>query len=82
MKHLVSTFITRCDIKRSRKGDAEIDVVALGRDRHVLLGPRAAQAPLALFARCGFTASVRRRAERENVLLVTAADIVATAARR
>jgi AAA+ ATPase superfamily predicted ATPase len=87
----------------SRKGDAEIDVVAVGKDQHVLLGackwrdrdvgedvldqlythrallgPKAARARLALFARRSFSAGVRKRAERENVLLVTAADLFAT----
>lgn len=86
----------------SRKGDAEIDVVAIGRDQHVLLGsckwrrrevgedvldqlyahrallgPKAARARLALFAGRGFSATVRKRAEQENVLLVTASDLFA-----
>lgn len=86
----------------SRKGDAEIDVVATGRDRHVLLGsckwrkgdvgedvldqlyahrallgPKAARAHLALFARQRFSSGVQRRAAQENVLLVTASDLFA-----
>jgi AAA+ ATPase superfamily predicted ATPase len=86
----------------SRKGDAEIDVVAMGKDEYVLLGackwrqgdvgvdvldqlyahrallgPKAARASLGLFARRGFSASLRRRAEQEHVLLVTAADVLA-----
>jgi AAA+ ATPase superfamily predicted ATPase len=86
----------------SRKGDAEIDVVAVGKDRHLLLGsckwrerdvgesmldqlyehrallgPKAARARLALFARSGFSPAVRARAQREDVLLVTAADLFA-----
>jgi AAA+ ATPase superfamily predicted ATPase len=86
----------------SRKGDAEVDVVAVGQDRHVLLGsckwrdrevgedvldqlyahrallgPKAARARLALFARRGFGAIVRRRAQEEDVLLVTAGDLFA-----
>lgn len=84
----------------SRKGDAEIDVAAMGKDGYTLLGsckwrerevgesvldelyqhrallgPKAAQARLALFARRAFSAGVRARAARENVLLVAAADL-------
>lgn len=40
-----------------------------------LLGPAAARARLVLFARAGFTSELRRRAEREKVALVTAADL-------
>ena|SRR5690348_2054131 len=86
----------------SRKGDAEIDMVAMGKDRYVvlgsckwrkgevgadvldqlyahraLLGPKAARARLALFARHAFTAEVRRRAEQEDVALVTTPDLFA-----
>jgi uncharacterized protein len=86
----------------SRKGDAEIDVVAVGRDHHLLLGsckwrerevgedvldqlyahrallgPKAARARLALFARRAFSAVVRARAQQEDILLVTAADLFA-----
>jgi AAA+ ATPase superfamily predicted ATPase len=84
----------------SRKGEAEIDVVAIGRDNHLLLGsckwrerdvgedvldqlyahrallgPKAARARLALFARRGFSPVVRARAEQEGVLLVTAREL-------
>ncbi|MHB8296746.1 MAG: ATP-binding protein [Acidimicrobiales bacterium] len=45
------------------------------RDRQAVLGGRAANAKLALFAREGFTATLRRRAAREGVLLVSAADL-------
>jgi uncharacterized protein len=87
----------------SRKGDAEIDVVAVGKEQHLLLGackwrerevgedvldqlyahrallgPKAARARLALFARRAFSAPVRERAPQENILLVTASDLFAT----
>ncbi|WP_129668110.1 ATP-binding protein [Phytoactinopolyspora endophytica] len=44
------------------------------------LGPRAARARLILFARRGFTERLRERAEREDVALVTAADLFADTA--
>ena len=40
-----------------------------------LLGPKAAQAQLALFARSGFTDALRERATAENVALVGVADL-------
>ena len=39
------------------------------------LGGKAARAQLAVFARVGFSAALRRRAAQEDVLLVTAADL-------
>lgn len=89
----------------SWKGDSEIDVVTMDKERYLLLGsckwtgreidvsvlddlyvaradlgPKAAQARLALFARRGFSPVVRERAEREHVMLVTAADLFANVA--
>lgn len=40
-----------------------------------VLGPKAAQAKLALFSRAGFTEALRGRAEREDVVLVEVADL-------
>ncbi|MGH7882207.1 MAG: ATP-binding protein [Candidatus Dormibacteraceae bacterium] len=84
----------------SRKGDAEVDVVALGKDEYILLGsckwrkgevgesvldqlyvhrallgPKAARARLALFARHGFSERVQERARLGDVLLVTAGEM-------
>ncbi|AYY14972.1 ATP-binding protein [Actinobacteria bacterium YIM 96077] len=42
------------------------------------IGPKAARAKLALFARHGFTDRLRERAERDGVALVTASDLFET----
>lgn len=56
---------------------ADVDVLAgLFRQRDAL-GPKAAGAKLAIFARDGFTGALRSRAEAEQVLLLTAADLFA-----
>ncbi len=89
----------------SRKGDVEVDIVAMRQQRYTLvaeckwsknpvgvetldklqerravLGGRAAQARLALFARAGFTDALVDRATVERVLLVTADDLFADSA--
>jgi hypothetical protein len=97
----LGTAVDRIGSWWSRKGDAEIDVVAMRRRDYVLLGsckwssrvgegvlnqlyehrallgPRAAQARLAVFSRNGFTSSLVARAAAENVSLLTAADLFA-----
>ncbi len=48
------------------------------REAQAALGGKAATAQLAIFARSGFDAALRRRAAAEDVLLVTAADLFRT----
>lgn len=56
-----------CKWWRKRVGSAVLDDLYAAR---AALGPKAARARLALFARGGFTAEVRERAALENVTLV------------
>jgi hypothetical protein len=55
-------------------GTHELDEL---RAAQAALGGKAARSRLALFARRGFSAELRRRAAKEDVLLVTAADLFA-----
>jgi AAA+ ATPase superfamily predicted ATPase len=68
------TLLGSCKWSRRAVGDDALD--ALMSSREVIQG-RTADAQLVLFARRSFTQSLRRRAARENVLLVTAADLFA-----
>jgi len=65
------TFLGSCKWKRT----AGMHVLDELREAQALLGGRAATARLAIFARTGFDAALRRRAAAEDVLLVTAADL-------
>lgn len=67
----------RCTFLGSCKWARRVGVQALDdlRDAQAALGGKAAAARLALFARGGFDAALRRRAADEGVLLVTAADL-------
>jgi AAA+ ATPase superfamily predicted ATPase len=65
------TFLGSCKWAR-RIG---VDVLDELREAQAALGGKAATARLALFARSGFDAPLRRRAADEGVLLVTAADL-------
>jgi AAA+ ATPase superfamily predicted ATPase len=56
---------------------ADLDVLATLRHQQHAIGPPATNARLAIFARNGFTASLRRRASEQDVLLITAADLFA-----
>lgn len=56
---------------------ADADVLADLRAKRERLGPRAARARLAIFAREGFTVRLRKQAAADEVLLVTAADLFA-----
>lgn len=66
------TLLGSC--KWSRRAIDEDALNALLKSRDALEG-RAARARLALFARRGFTARLKRRAAREGVLLIRAADL-------
>jgi uncharacterized protein len=68
------TLLGSC--KWSRRAVDEDVLEALLSSREVVEG-RAADAQLALFARRGFTQRLQRRAARDGVLLVTAADLFA-----
>ena len=61
-----------CKWWSKRVGTAELDDLHRAR---AVLGPKAAQAKLALFARSGFTSDVVERASLENVTLVSADDL-------
>jgi hypothetical protein len=63
-----------------RRGEVGEDVLDQLYAHRALLGPKAARAHLALFARQTFSAEVRRRAAQEHVLLVTAPDLFAESA--
>ncbi len=67
----------RCTFLGSCKWARRAGVFALDdlRDAQATLGGKATTARLALFARDGFDAALRRRAADEGVLLVTAADL-------
>jgi len=65
------TFLGSC--KWARR--AGVQVLEELREAQAALGGRAATARLAIFARSGFDAALRRRAAEEGVLLVTAADL-------
>ena len=54
---------------------AGVQVLDELREAQASLGGKAMTARLAIFARSGFDAALRRRAEEEDVLLVTAADL-------
>ena len=56
---------------------ADVDVLADLRRQQDALGPKAARARLAIFARHGFTKRLREQAAEDDVLLVTAADLFA-----
>lgn len=56
---------------------ADIDVLSDLRRQQDALGPQAANARLAIFAREGFTEQLREQAARQNVSLFTAADLFA-----
>jgi AAA+ ATPase superfamily predicted ATPase len=57
---------------KSTVDERVLDELETARDQ---MGPKAARANLALFARHGFTDRLRERAEREEVALVTASDL-------
>ena len=61
-----------CKWWRKRVGPAELDALHNAR---AALGPKAAQARLALFARGGFTPEVVERAAHESVSLVSLDDL-------
>lgn len=67
----------RCTLLGSCKWARRVGVQALDelREAQAALGGKAATARLAIFARSGFDAALRRRAAEEDVLLVTAADL-------
>lgn len=65
------TFLGSCKWAR-RAGVRALDEL---REAQAALGGKAATARLAIFARGGFDAALRRRAAEEDVLLVTAADL-------
>jgi AAA+ ATPase superfamily predicted ATPase len=56
---------------------ADLDVLHDLRAQQEALGPKAARARLAIFAREGFTEALRGEAAEDEVLLVTAADLFA-----
>lgn len=68
------TLLGSCKWTRRLVGEDVLDALQGGHDAIAAEAP-AAGARLALFARRGFTRSLRRRAEREGVLLVTAAEL-------
>ena len=51
------------------------DVLAALRVQRDALGPKASRARLAIFVREGFSDELRQKADGEDVLLVTAADL-------
>lgn len=61
-----------CKWWTSKVGENVLDELYEAR---MVLGPKAAQANLAVFSRAGFTDALRERADRENVALVEAADL-------
>jgi len=65
------TFLGSCKWTRT----AGVHVLDELREAQAALGGKAATARLAIFARSGFDAALRRRAAAEDVLLVTAADL-------
>ena len=71
-KHRYS-LLGSCKWRRTVDVDALEDL----RDAQATLGGTAAAARLVLFARSGFTPALRKRADDEGVLLVTAADLFA-----
>ncbi|HYV17050.1 MAG TPA: ATP-binding protein [Conexibacter sp.] len=64
-------FLGSCKWRRV----VDVDVLDDLREAQSALGGAAATARLALFARSGFTSALRERAQREGVLLATAADL-------
>jgi uncharacterized protein len=66
------TLLGSCKWSRKAVGEDTLDALLSSRDA---ITGRTADARLALFARRGFTQSLKRRAEREGMLLVTAADL-------
>ncbi len=56
---------------------ADLGVLHDLRAQQEALGPKAARARLAIFAREGFTEALRGEAAEDEVLLVTAADLFA-----
>ncbi len=66
------TLLGSCKWSRKAVGEDALDALRSSRDA---IAGRTADARLALFARRGFTRSLERRAVREKVLLVTAADL-------
>jgi AAA+ ATPase superfamily predicted ATPase len=66
------TLLGSCKWSRRAVGEDALDALASSRDA---IDGQTANARLALFARRGFTRSLQRRADREDVLLVTAADL-------
>lgn len=67
------TLLGSCKWRRT----VGVDVLEELQEAQARLGGKAMGARLALFARRGFSAELRRRAEAENLLLVTAADLFA-----
>lgn len=69
----------RYELLGSCKWRRTLDEDALDKlyEQRAALGSKAARARLALFARTGFTERLRERAEEENVVLVTAAELFA-----
>jgi hypothetical protein len=61
-----------CKWQEREVGEGVVDQLY---EHRALLGPKAARARLALFARRGFSADVQKRASGEDILLVTAADL-------
>jgi uncharacterized protein len=66
------TLLGSCKWSRRAVGEDALDALCSSRDA---IDGRTADARLALFARRGFTRSLQLRADREDVLLVTAADL-------
>jgi len=66
------TLLGSCKWSRRLVGEDALDALLSSRDA---IDGRAADASLALFARRGFTRSLRQRAAREGVRLVNAADL-------
>lgn len=68
------TLFGSCKWSRKFVDENVLDALIAGTEA---IGARTGGARLALFARRGFTRSLQRRAQRENVLLVTAEDLFA-----
>jgi AAA+ ATPase superfamily predicted ATPase len=66
------TLLGSCKWSRRLVGEDALDALLTSRDA---VAGRTANAQLVLFARRGFTRSLQRRAAREHVLLVTAAQL-------
>jgi AAA+ ATPase superfamily predicted ATPase len=66
------TLVAECKWSRNAVGVATLDGLY---ERRAHLGGAAAQARLAIFARAGFTDALRKRADKEKVILVSADDL-------